>query len=115
MRYGRPTPEGDTWEAAYVDDRHISQKLRKERRHCIPGHADFCPHCADDGGRLRDVELKELGEAAYKRFGVTVSSDKRYRYLERYEVLGTEVEGERGSAGTPIDKRRQLARLVGSF
>ena len=95
MRYGRPTPEGDTWEAAYVDDRHISQKLRKERRHCIPDHAHSCPQCVDDGGRLRDVELNELGETAYKRFGVAVNSDKRYRYLERYDVFGTKVEGER--------------------
>ena len=36
LRYDRPTPVGSTWEAAYVDDHGIIQKLNKQRAACFP-------------------------------------------------------------------------------
>ena len=51
---------------------------------------------------------------AYAKQSVT-RNVKKYRYQQRYEVLGTEVDGHSGRVGTPLEKLRQICRLVGGF
>ena len=64
---------------------------------------------------MEDVALVNASVAAYAAEGVDRNHDKAYRYKTLYEALGTEVDGDRGCAAAPLDKRRQVCRLVGRF
>ncbi len=111
LRFGEPTPFGDFWEGAYIDDRVHALKLPLERMHCVPGHASTCVHCERDGGELRDVEAVEQMLSTYDRFEATRSEGKAIRYASRFTAWGTDVDGRRGRAEVSLDKRRQIARL----
>ena len=82
VRYHASTPNCDVWEATYVDDHHVSQKLPRDRLHCIRGaHADDCPRCALDKGSFRDVDVLEQADKAYAHFGMTKNDTKSYRLM----------------------------------
>ena len=69
MRYSRSTPEGMVWEAAYVDDHHVSLKLPRARLSCQPGeHVVTCQACGVDGGLLPVVKIVNQSCASYQCF-----------------------------------------------
>jgi hypothetical protein len=115
LRNSRVTPNSPVWELAYVDDHHVTQRIPRNRVGCFPDHSNGCLFCAADGGVFDDVGIVGKSVDAYAKNSVTQNVKKSYRYQQRYEVVGTEVDGHIGRVGTPLEKLRQICRLVGGF
>ena len=109
------TPNSPVWELAYVEDHHVAQRIPRNRVGCFPDHASGCLFCAADGGVFDDVGIVGKSVDAYAKPSVTRNVKNSYRYQQRYEVLGTEVDGHSGRVGTRLDRLRQICRLVGVF
>ena len=111
LRWRRPVPKSKTWEGVYLDDHVISTRLRRDCLRCFQDSpVASCP----TAGRHDDERLMQQAVDSYERHGLPINAGKRFRYLQRFEAWGTEVDGHRGTCGTPAGKRQQLARLCGA-
>ena len=57
VRYRSATPKSDLWEATYVDDHHISQRLPRNRLRCAPDRDHHCACCDKYGCHFQDYPI----------------------------------------------------------
>jgi hypothetical protein len=105
----------------YIDDRVVTQVLPLR-------------HVSDISERYEDVRIVKKGERAYRETpGLDQAPEKSIRHAERFTAWGTTVDGRRGTAGAPSERRalvcsclaaavnkgrldkKSLERLVGSL
>ena len=93
-------PNGDCFQVIYIDDRHVIQVLPK------------CDLNSQEG-KYRDEFLVKQSEAACAWASLVTSEDKRFRFQEKWQTLGTGVNAASGKVASPT-ARRGSALIVGS-
>ena len=106
--YGQPTPCGDLWEGAYLDDLLIAFKKRLDTK--IPLDGTFVPPPAE--ATDPDMEKISRAEAAYEDAGLERATHKSFRAQTSFKAWGCEIDGILGTAGAPLVVRRQVWVLL---
>ena len=98
LAYDATVPQSKVWVAVYVDDKVVSYVCPRARR----GQVDGAP----------DHALVRAGEKAYSEEpGVEAATEKAQRFASKFVVLGTAVDGDKGEAAAP-EQRRVMACLI---
>ena len=107
LEYGRPLPESDLIEGAYLDDLLIV--YRKIMGYDIDPDSFQPPAASGDDG---DARHALLAERAYEKAGLKRATHKSFRFEEKFKAWGAEIDGIRGRAGAPLHVRQQLWLLL---
>lgn len=107
LEYGKPLPESDLMEGAYLDDLLIVYRKTME---CDINPETFQPPPVS--GDDWDAQHAILAEQAYEKAGLQRAIHKSFRFQEKFKAWGAEIDGIQGRAGAPLHVRRQLWLLL---
>ena len=97
LRYRFPIPRGDTVELLAIDDHVVLQKL---------------PICQPKSNPpLRDTQIFDAAEVAYKTVGLVQHPKKRKRNETKGIILGADFDGEQGRVMAPRGRVALLALI----
>ena len=102
--YGRHVPSQDLWAGAYLDDLLVA--LRCSVPQPVPLDGSFCPPPPE----VSDEDVQKVAAAveAYDKAGLQCAEHKAFNQQVDFKAWGAEIRGVRGTAGAPIEVRRQL-------
>ena len=98
LRYHHPVPQGKTLEGVYIDDHLVVQMLLRS------------DHLR--GRPARDDDLLDKSRSSYAAGGFPRSIEKSFTKLLVFKAWGTEVHGETGRVGSPLEQLVHLAGLI---
>lgn len=107
LEYGKPLPESDLMEGAYLDDLLVVYRKTME---CDINPETFQPPPVS--GDDWDAQHAILAEQAYEKAGLQRAIHKSFRFQEKFKAWGAEIDGIQGRAGAPLHVRRQLWLLL---
>ena len=101
ISYRCPLPASDCLEGLYIDD-HITVQLVPNRR-----QRKMQPF-----KKFRDEEIVDASRKQYQELGIPVSEKKQFTKVYSFQAWGTHVDSQSGRVGTPLEKLKQLERLL---